>query len=162
MLGQCADREALDHLERPLRDHIDGVRLAVGHVHERRVCAHRGAQCAGAVGRVDVVGVERRRNLRVRTRCRCVAASAVRDAPVDARRTAASSRGRFAATGEQQPGHQQAREIIARARLLRRATAHGGFVQAAGAPSDGLPPGLSRPRRSTYRCDATSSPIAHW
>ena len=41
-------------LERPLGDHVDGVRLAVGHVDERRVAAHDGAEQPGAVGGVDV------------------------------------------------------------------------------------------------------------
>jgi hypothetical protein len=49
-----------DDLERRRVDHVDGVAQAVGHIDERRVVAHSGAQVAGGVGGIDVGWVHER------------------------------------------------------------------------------------------------------
>ena len=54
MLGQRADGELLDDLQRSLADHVNRVAHAVRHVHERRIAADDRAEVARGVGAVDV------------------------------------------------------------------------------------------------------------
>ena len=56
VLGQRAGGELPDHLERPLADDVDRVAHRVGHVDERRVAGHGGAEVPGPVGGIDVDG----------------------------------------------------------------------------------------------------------